>query len=188
MSQSPSNNAFGLTSLFFKTPHRAQTVRSSVAFTLVEILIVVTIFAIFTGGVTVSLLGRQDSCALELAAKDIIAAIRFSCKQSKLHGAAHRIMFDAGLESYRIEAAGISGDWDRQIKGQGGRTKHLTHRIRIVSVSMNGRNIELAKSPGIIEFYPDGSGFHGRIRLENRKAQSVSIRVMPGTGDVYVLE
>ena len=156
------------------------------AFTLIEMILVMVILAAITGALAVSWTGAEDRHKLRAAAKDLAAAIRFSASEARLRQLPHRVTFNETFTAYRVEKA-VSRDGRRfePARGQGGRLKALVESIRIESTSADGH--ALKPLPEALVYDACGSGFHGEIRLRNRRGEDVGIRVT-STGQVHVAE
>ena len=79
--------------------------RNKPAFTLVELLLVLTLLAIFAASLSVSLAGRPDGYAIRVAAEDLAMALRFAATQAKAGQTSHRVAFYENHAQYRVEIA-----------------------------------------------------------------------------------
>ncbi len=158
-----------------------------VAFTLVEMLLVLIFLSTLAGALAVSLGGRQDGYALQVAAKDLGAAIRFSTIEARLKQLPHRITFYQNLTRYRVETSvpDAVGEYV-PAPGQAGHMRRLVEGVRIAAVSTDGRQLDLDTLPRLLVYGPRGDGFHGKIELKNRKGEIITVEVAPGTGQVHV--
>lgn len=158
---------------------------SMIAFTLIELLIVLTLIGILSASITVSIHGAQDSQALRTAGDDLMAAISFGFEESRLKSVAHRIAFAGDGASYRLEVAtGDIAQPYRPVGGMAGVSRHLAAGVQIASIvplgiqSTDGMCSELlCVSPG---------GFDGTITLRNRRGETIMLEVLAGTGQVNV--
>jgi len=166
---------------------RLARVRNGGAFTLAEMLVVLSLLAIFAGMVVVLVRGRQDTHALQVSTKDLAAAIRMASTETKAKQRPHRVAFYGNCREFRLEAAaGGTGDYAPVI-GVGGMKRRLAGSVRIDAVlRADGEPIEPA--PDQLGFQPGGQGFSGRVRLVNRAGETMQIEVMNATGQVNVLE
>ena len=156
------------------------------AFTLIEMILVMVILASLTGALAVSWTGAEDRHKLRAAAKDLAAAIRFSATEARLRQVPHRVTFNETFTVYRVEKA-VSHEGRRfePARGQGGRLKALVEGIRIESTLADGH--EPKPLPEALVYDSYGSGFHGEIRLRNRRGESIGIRVA-SSGQVHVAD
>jgi prepilin-type N-terminal cleavage/methylation domain-containing protein len=156
-------------------------------FTLAEMLIVMVIIAVLAGGVVVSLQGRHDDYALQMAAKDLAAALNCAISRSKLRSVPHRLAFYDNMKGYRVEAvrAGTPVDFS-PVEGRAGILKNLPEGVEITTVLFDGQQID--RLPESFEFASNGEGFSGLIELKNRAEQVRRIRVAAKTGQVHVIE
>lgn len=159
------------------------TLRHNVGFTLIEMLLVLVLLAIFASGMAVLFAGRQDSHALEAAVKDVVTAVNYVQNQSKLKHRPHRISFDISNGSYQIETAtATTSDEYSQVKGISGRKRFLPQGVRFAQVSIGDGN----ETCWIISPGKDVPG--GEISLINRHQEGKIIRILPQTGQVQVME
>ena len=155
------------------------------AFTLVELMIVMVIIAVFATGVVVSFQGRQDIYALHAATKDLAATVGYTARQSKLNQCTYRIAFYDDLKRYRVETINYGTTIDFvPVNGRAGMIKLLPAGVQISEILSDGHTIN--HLPDTLTFRPDGSGFSGRIELRNRKGETMQIEVMHKTGQVHV--
>jgi prepilin-type N-terminal cleavage/methylation domain-containing protein len=155
------------------------------AFSLIELMVVVTLVAILAVSISINLHGAQDDHALQMAAEDLASAIRFAYEESRIKSIAHRVSFADRGTSYRIESA--TGDQNqpyRPVVGVAGVYRHLASGIHIKTIkpSFGGQMDSTCEelpcvSPG---------GFDGEITLSNRRGDTIKIEILAGTGQVYV--
>ena len=155
------------------------------AFTLVELLLVLTILAVFSGSVVVSLSGRGDAVALRTAANDLAAAIRLAASRARLTGQAHRVVMAAENGPFHIEALPDGEDGFVAAPGMAGRERNLPKGVRVVE--LRDRDVRV-DSPWSLEFFPDGSGFAGRVDMGSRYEKLVGIEVTEGAVQVSITE
>ena len=159
------------------------------AFTLVEMLLVLVLLATLTGTMAVSLGGRQDRHAIRVCAKDLATAIRFCAAQARLKGRPHRLAFYDGLRAYRVETIDTQSGQDFvPVYGQAGRKRTLVKGVEVTAISTEDRELDLADLTEILTFDPNGSSFHGKIELRNRKDEAITIEVLPTTAQVHIDE
>ena len=159
------------------------------AFTIVEMLVVVVIIAIIAGGAIVSLRGRKDIYAIQVSAYDLASALRFAAGQARMKQTRCRVALDSSRKQYQVEriAAGSMTETDfTPVIGKAGTVKKLAEGVEIIEVSQDGR--EIHPLPDFFEFNDKGPGFYGRIKLQNRLGDRLSIEVLPETRQVHVLE
>jgi type II secretion system protein H len=153
-------------------------------FTLLEMLMVVTIMAIFAGSLVVSLKGRQDEHALRAAAQDLSEALRYAAGEARLLGKPCRVEFSPALDEYHVEALDLETVKFAPLDGRAGLAKPLTPGIKIAEFAPALADAD-AQEPSIF-FGADGSGFSGKIKLKSRAGQVRQVQVIAQTGQVYV--
>jgi prepilin-type N-terminal cleavage/methylation domain-containing protein len=162
-------------------------VRRVKGFTLVELLLVLVIIAVCTGGVAVSLKGRQEPHALKVASRDLAEAIRYAAGEAGLTGLPHRVAF-TGDRSYRVEKLDkdSSGEFV-PVTGTAGRQRSITGNIRIIGFwGPDGQMI--APVPECLVFDQTPSSFSGQIQLQGMSSQRVAIYVNGISGQVEIEE
>lgn len=161
--------------------------RSVCAFTLVEMLIVVVIITVLAGGVVVSLQGRYDVHALDLAAKDLASTISYGIRQSTIRQTDHRLAFYDRMRTYRVEMR-VSPFTEEfvPVAGRAGMTRSLPEGVQITGITRDGQDIE--PLPEVLSWGGGDSGFYGVIELADRQAGIARIEVVPRTGQVHVIK
>jgi len=165
--------------------------RSAVAFSLIELMIVLVIMGVLATSVTVSIRGAQDGHALRAAADDLAGVLRYGFEESRITTTAHRVVF-AGGGSYRLEIAdrletvGLDGTQSyRPAPGVAGIYRNFPAGVRIVAIKhSNGQEVDDMSVPLLCVGGPEG--FDGVIRLRNRRNETVVMEVLSVTGQVHV--
>jgi len=120
---------------------------STRGFTLLELLIVITIFAVASTLVGVNLIGR-DTANLESIARTLITDLRYVRSRAMVGNIDTAIAFDIANNTYTSRAAGVERSLPETLAMQ---------------LTVDRRDIDGPR--GIIVFYPDGSSSGGEIRL-----------------------
>ena len=156
-------------------------------FTLIEMLLVVTMVAVLSASVVANLHGRKDEHSLRMCARDLAATIRFAASEAKVQQAPHRVTFLEGHRSYRADIADPQApDGYAPCKGVAGIERSLPVSVRLVAMISDDSKID--PMPSSLQFTPGGDGFSGSIQLEDRNKRMIQIEVLPKTGQVYVSE
>jgi len=151
----------------------------------VELLLVLALLGILSTAATVSLCGHQDEYAIEAAAKDLAAALRFASTEAEIRRKPIRLAFFEAGGAYRVEIADATAQSGfAPVAGRAGRVRRLMHDVRIVGIAADGR--QEASMPDALVFDPSGRGFFGTIGLKNGTGQIIDIRVMAVTHQVCV--
>lgn len=159
------------------------TLRHNAGFTLIEMLMVLVLLAIFASGMAVLFAGRQDTHVLEAAVKDVVASVNYVQNQSKLKHRPYRIHFDIDNGSYQIEtASSTASEKYSQVQGISGRRHVLPQGVYFNQLSIDDGNERCwIVSPG-----KDIPG--GEISLLNRRQEGKIIHILPQSGQVQVME
>lgn len=157
--------------------------RARAGFTLVELLVVLILLAVLAAAVVVSLRGRAESRALDEAAEDVAASIRFALREARAAGLAHRLTFTDGVRGYRIERRRAEGTDFDPVDGPAGRGRVLPDGVDVHRV-LRG-DVPLTRPPEALPLDPCGDCFAGTIELiaDGRVA---SVAVLPETFMVRV--
>ncbi len=154
-------------------------------FTLVELVLVLVVMGIFASSVVVSLRGRLDDRALELATKDLTSALRAAQRGAKHTGVPHRLAFDSNHSGFRVEKL-TSPNQFSAIRGNAGRWRSFSERVQIKSMT---RGNELSvEFPQEIVFVGAERSPPIQLTLKNRKNHEKSILVFSNMGLVEAVE
>ncbi len=158
----------------------------SLAFSLVEMLLVLVVISALLATMAVSLAGRRDHQALRVAAEDLATSLRFAAERARLTGRPCRLAFQDDYSGYRLEiATDQSGESFAPDIGMAGQGRRFAEGIRLVQDADPGRQARPA--PKALTFAPQGKGFAGRLHLRNRADEQIDIEVIPETHQVHVL-
>jgi prepilin-type N-terminal cleavage/methylation domain-containing protein len=158
---------------------------SATAFSLIELLVVITLIAILAAYVAVNIRGVQDDHALQIAADDLASAIRFGFEEYRLKGVIHRLSFADSGAGYRLEEA--TGDTEqpyRPVVGMAGVHRRFPAGVQIGAVEPSGEQ-RMDDACSELLCTQDG-GFDGTIKLRNRQGETITLKVLAGTGQVHV--
>ncbi len=145
---------------------RSLRVRAQRGFTLIEILIVVTLVAALSVMLMATIGGGMDGLRMRSATKEIASELRHARAQAMAKGE---------VQTFAIDPAA------RHWSGAGGRTGELSKKISVVFIG--ARELQPRKGEGAIVFFEDGASSGGRIQLKQDKA-AWNIDVAWLTGEV----
>lgn len=159
-------------------------IKRAQAFTLVEMLLVITIMAVLSGALVVSLKGRQDEMALRAAAQDLSEAVRYAALQARTFNRPCRVVFTPNLSEYKVEIFQVREMRFIPAAGRAGLPKRLTPGIDIAEIApaLPVANDVIA---GMV-FGSNGAGYSGRVSLKNRAGRMTHIEVAAETGQVHL--
>ncbi len=172
--------------LFSKSNHSHGRVVKH-AFTLVELLLVLALMGILAGGAIVAFRGRQQSHALKMIARDLSAAFEAARTIAKRKRLPSQVQFYNEHRQYRVEIAHAEDVSDyKPAVGRAGIMNQLPDSITIDTVSEDG--MPLNPIPETYGFSSDGNGFHGKVILQNKNGETVSVKIEKETGQISVTE
>lgn len=168
--------------------------RGQAGFTLIEILIVVTLVAALSAVLIATIGGGMDGLRLRGTAKDIAGELRHARAQAMAKGKVQRFVIDPAERRWSSgETSDPTGNQagNRTDDGAGGQTGddtagetregQVSKKIDIVFVG--ARELQPRRGQGAIVFFEDGASSGGRIQLRQDKA-AWNIDVAWLTGEV----
>lgn len=174
--------------------------KAASGFTLVELLVVLTLIGVMTTSVAVALRGREDPHAVRVAAEDLATALRYAQAESEHTDVAHRLVVAADGRSYRVEWADPSLGGDSRgggsgyvpVRGMAGRSHHLIDGVTLaVDTGLDDQSLFVSRLPTdeteMALYFGDGvDTYAGALLLQNTASEVVRVSVMPETGQVRV--
>lgn len=158
-----------------------RTVGAADGFTLVEMLLVLVLIAILTGSVVVSLRGREDDYELRTSAQDVAAVIQYGNTQARIERIPYRVVLGSGGRSFHLES-GRGGDFV-PARGMAGQERVLPRSVAIVSMKGMSDGQQQLKA---LMLTGDGTGFAGQVTLKSDDGASITVEVLPITGQVVL--
>jgi general secretion pathway protein H len=153
---------------FFARADRAAVGAPHLGFTLIEILIVISIMAGIAVIVAVQVVGRLENVKVATAGKDLMAALRYTRGQALVKGEPQALIVDVEKGSYT--AAGRP----EVVLPEGLKTQIYTGEV-------------LNEKTGAIRFFPDGGSTGGKVML-SVDGRQWTVRVGWLTGDIDFLD
>lgn len=140
----------------------------SAGFTLIEVLIVVSIMAAIAVTVAVQVIGRLDNVKVATAGKELMAALRYTRGQALVKGEAQALILDVEKGAY------TAADRAEVVFPEALKAQIYTGEV-------------LNERTGAIRFYPDGGSTGGKITLAS-DGRTWTVRVAWLTGDIDFLD
>ena len=137
-------------------------------FTLIEILVVVSIMAAIAVTVAVQVIGRLDNVKVATAGKELMAALRYTRGQALVKGEAQALVLDVEKGAY------VAADRAEVVFPEALKAQIYTGEV-------------LNERTGAIRFYPDGGSTGGKITLAS-DGRTWTVRVAWLTGDIDFLD
>lgn len=138
--------------------------RLHAGFTLLELLIVLSIMALGYGAVAVTVSSGNEVLALNAAARDIVSGLRYVRSQAMLAHESATLALDLKSNTYTLAS------------------EEKVYRIaEDVDVTVKTAKEDLGNGVAQLRFFPDGSSTGGRIRLERHThTQEITINWLTG--------
>lgn len=150
-------------------------------FTLLELLIVLTIIGIASAIVGITLYGGLGDLKLKSTAKEIAATLRYARSQAISEKRVYFFGLDPEKKYYYMSVwipTGSPSSQSSQLSGEGWtRKKTIPEGITLVD-----------KDSVYIFFYPLGSSTGGRFSIVNKKGTVWTILTEPATGKVSIIK
>jgi prepilin-type N-terminal cleavage/methylation domain-containing protein len=135
------------------------------AFTLTELLLVIVLIGILSGGAVVSLRGRGQVHALAVAAKDLAATVEYGREYGPAHGRACRLAWLLDHRAYWLEEAELSdGAAFTPLRGRCGQGHSLPESVRLAAVRDTGGPLD--PLPDSLTLSGQAGSFAGTIELQ----------------------
>lgn len=163
--------------------------RSRAGFSLVELLLVLTLIGVMAGSVAVALQGRAAPHALRASADDLATALRYARQEAVGTRHNHRVVFTEDMRSYRVEVMRPDDDagWV-PAAGMAGNDHRLSPDVTLTLLGEG--NAPAAGGDAVVlscEFGPV-DGFSGGLQLRNAALDQAVVEVLPRTGQVRITE
>ncbi len=145
-------------------------------FTLIEVVIVLTIIILSVALVKPSLSRFSRAVELKVAAKKISSILRYCRSEAVNRGQVYQVLFDAGLREVKMKSLDSAGSSPK--------TYPLPEGINLKEVDVESP--ENDSDLPAIEFYPSGGSNGGTIVLDQQGGTAYKIRVHFLTGVVEI--
>ena len=146
------------------------SLRQNAGFTLLELIIVLSIVVLGFGVIAVNMSAGDDSMALKAAARDLASGLRYVRSQSIILHTQATLDFNLSDNTYLLT----------------GQDKRY-NIPKDIDVTVKTAQTELEDGVASLKFFPDGSSIGGRITLEkNKLSQEININWL--TGHVSIKE
>lgn len=158
-------------------------------FTLIELVVVLTLIAILSAAIIPEMRGSMEETLLRATARDVVAACQSANTEAVASGQPQRLVLDTRSHRFRIQSAPRPGSPDARRapvdeapRGESGR---LDPRI-----TLEVRRTDPAPSdaPDALEFQPDGTATAADILLRDRSGFTLAIHLNPITARASVRE
>jgi type II secretion system protein H len=159
--------------------------REQAGITLLEILVVITIFAVLLVISVPSMKGFHQRNQLRTSAREIVALLKYAKGEAVLGEKEVEVRFDVPGDRYRLDLLETeeSARWrDRkQARKAAERIRYLPFTVHFLEITTQAEADEKAGIARIL-FYPNGSATAATIILESERRKTMTIEVAGATG------
>jgi type II secretion system protein H len=142
------------------------------AFTLIELILVLTIISISLAVATPSLRGWGEQGRLRDAAQNFAAATTFARSRAVADAATYRVQIDPAAATYAVQA--VASQQVAAVNGEFGQTTKLPDGFAIVVHAIPTQATQ-APPANAIEFYPDGRTTPATVRITSKAGNVLEV-------------
>ena len=163
------------------------------AFTLVELMVVITVIAIVTGVMVLEMGGSYEDALLKSNARKLIDVCDAASNRAIAVHQAQILKIDAASGKFVVKAkAQEAEESDAQVT-EGELDKRIALMIRQPereeeAEDVEGAPVDDAAKSDVITFYPDGSADAREFLLRDRAGVELLLRMNPTTSRVRIIE
>lgn len=177
--------------------------RSTGAFTLMELMVVLVLIAVLTAVIVPEMRGTHEDAVLRSAGRQFIDGTSLASSRAVALSQTHRLRLDRGTGRFVLERqVGKTHRVTRfePVNDTALASSHLDSRVRWRLLPLGGESASRRKGPdraqvGVsastpdsVRFYPDGTADAAELLLEDRMGMRLSLRVSSATGRVRVAD
>lgn len=175
----------------YPTAKVTQTVHRQRGFTLVEMILVITIIGIALGVVVPKLNRSTGVTELRLGAQTTASLVRFARNSAISRGLRYRLVYDRGERRFRVEVEEDPFEAPEEFKAErlpmGLENEAHSEGIDVEVTFLEVGNGEVME-PDTLTFLPDGSTRDAFIYLRGPKERTYTVAVVGPTGACVVAE
>lgn len=168
------------------TAHRSNNTDHTGGFTLIELIIVVTILAIMSAAVMPVFSGSFSKIQAEHSVRDFVATVRFAQEHAVTAGTEFRLYVDPDLNTYglgRLVAVDGEDKIFEPVAIQQLETVQLPRRLTLKAVRAKK---EKTRGGYYVAFYPSGACDDARINITNEDGKIFYVDTEGGIGRLKV--
>jgi general secretion pathway protein H len=154
-------------------------------FSLLELIVVLTILALSVSLVTSSMSNLSKTIELKAAAKKVSGILRYYRSEAVNKGSVYQVLFDSELRAVKVQSVSLTVSADEKKEGEGAKTLYgLPEGVQMKDLDFTSP--EYPCDFPAIEFYPNGGSNGGSVLLNSPERKGYRIKVDFLTGTVEV--
>ena len=159
-------------------------------FTLIEVVIVLTILVLAASLVTSSMSNLSRTIELKAAAKKVSGILRYYRSEAINKGVVYQVLFDSESKVVKVQSVSLAEpveekEGDEKKEGNGVKTLYgLPEGVRMKELDFPAP--EFPCDLPAVEFYPNGGSNGGSVLLDNRERKGYKVKVHFITGAVEI--
>src|SRR4051812_40070264 len=163
------------------------------AFTLIELMVVITIIAIVSGVMVLEMGGSYEDALLKSNARKLIDVCDAASNRAIAAHQAQILKIDAASGKFVVKTKAIEAEESDAPVTEGELDKRIALMIRQPARETESEEVEKAEEADaaksdVITFYPDGSADAREFLLRDRAGVELLLRMNPTTSRVRIIE
>jgi len=158
------------------------------AFTLVELMVVITVIAIVTGVMVMEMGGTYEDALLRTNARKLIDVCDAASNRAIAAHQAQALRIDAKSGHFLVRAKADDLDEPNATVTEGDLDTRISVTIRESQRDEESDDPERPAQMDTVMFYPDGSADAREFLFRDRAGVELALRINPATGRVRIIE
>ncbi len=163
---------------------------SVAGFTFLELLVVVTMIAILTAGVTPMFAGSLSGARGSRSVRDLVASFRYAGEMAIIEELEYRVYINDDKGIYWIARETVDEDGEtvfRPVSTREGEIQRFPADLKVARVRANRERLD-NEQVYYVRFFPGGACDFAEIRLERSRRDRIDIAINGALGKIKVDE